>query len=125
MKALVWGIVALVAVLWSAGIAVLASASGWLARSADQAAGSVKGLGELTLPAWVDTWLDPAWREVLVAFTVGSQEALAWVTPWVGPVLEWVAPLLWVVWGFGMVGLLLLAVGGQFLIGKMQPARVA
>jgi hypothetical protein len=34
-----------------------------------------------------------------------------------------VAPLLWVVWGIGMVGLVLLAVGGQFLIGRMRPAR--
>jgi hypothetical protein len=123
MKALVWGIVALLAVLWSAGIAVLASVSGWLARSADQAAGSVKDLAGLTLPPWVEVWLDPAWREAMVAFATWSQEALAWVTPWIGPVLEWVAPLLWVVWGIGMVGLVLLAVGGHFLIGRMRPAR--
>jgi len=123
MKALVWGIVALLAVLWSAGMAVLASVSGWLARSADQAAGSVKDLAGLTLPPWMEVWLDPAWHEALAAFAVASQEALAWVTPWIGPVLEWVAPLLWVVWGFGMLGLVLLAVGGQFVIGRMRPAR--
>ncbi len=125
MKPLVWGIVALLAVLWSAGIAVLASASGWLARSADQAAGSVKDLSGLTLPPWVEAWLDPTWREALVALATWSQEVLAWVTPWIGPVLEWVAPLLWVFWGIGMVLLLLLAVGGQFLIGRMRPARAA
>ena len=125
MKPLVWGIVALLAVLWSAGIAVLASASGWLARSADQAAGSVKDLSGLTLPPWVEVWLDPTWRESLVALATWSQEVLAWVTPWIGPVLEWVAPLLWVFWGIGMVLLLLLAVGGQFLIGRMRPARAA
>ena len=124
MKALVWGIVALLAVVWSVGVAVLASISGWLARSADQAAGSAKDLASLTFPPWVEVWLDPAWREALVAVAIGSQEALGWVTPWIGPVLEWVAPLLWVVWGIGMVGLVLLAVGGQFLIGRMQPARV-
>lgn len=125
MKPLVWGIVALLAVLWSAGIAVLASASGWLARSADQAAGSVKDLSGLTLPPWVEAWLDPTWREALVALATWLQEVLAWVTPWIGPVLEWVAPLLWVFWGIGMVLLLLLAVGGQFLIGRMRPARAA
>ena len=124
MKALVWGIVALLAVVWSAGMAVLAAVSGWLARSAGQAAGSVKDLAGLTLPPWMEVWLDPAWREALVGFAGASQEVLAWVTPWIGPVLEWAAPLLWVVWGFGIVGLLLLAAGGQFLVGRMQPARV-
>ena len=123
MKALVWGIVALLAALWSVGIAMLASVSGWLARSADQAAGSVKDLAQLTLPPWLDVWLDPAWREALVAFASWSQEALAWVTPWIGPVLEWVTPLLWVLWAVGMAGLLLLAVGGQFLVGQLRPAQ--
>ncbi|MBP6851288.1 MAG: hypothetical protein KA164_06780 [Rhodoferax sp.] len=124
MKALVWGIVALLAVLWSVGIAVLASVSGWLARSADQVAGSVKDLAGLTLPPWVEVWLNPTWREALVAFAIWSQEALAWVAPWIGPLLEWVAPLLWVFWAIGMVVLVLLAAGSQFLIGRMRPARV-
>ena len=123
MKVLVWGIVALLAALWSAGIAVLASVSGWLARSADQAAGSVRELAQLTLPPWLEVWLDPAWREALVAFANWSQDALAWVTPWIGPVLEWVTPLLWVLWAIGMAGLLLLAVGGQFLVGRLRPAQ--
>lgn len=123
MKLLVWGVTVVVALVWSAVMALLATVSNWVAQSADQVAGNVKDLSALTLPPWVDVWLDPSWREALVAFATWSQEALAWVTPWIGPVLEWVAPLLWVVWGFGMLGLVLLAVGGHFLIGRMRPAR--
>jgi hypothetical protein len=66
--------------------------SGWLARSADQAAGGVKEMAGMTLP------------------------------PWMGPALEWVAPLLWVFWGVGMVALLVVAAGSQFVIGRMQSA---
>ena len=42
--------------------------------------------------------------------------------PWMGPALEWVAPLLWVFWGVGMVALLVVAAGSQFVIGRMQSA---
>lgn len=123
MKVLVWSVAAVLALVWSSAMALLAAVSNWLAQSADQVAGSVQGMAGLTLPPWVEVWLDPGWREALVGFATWFQQALAWVTPWVGPVLEWVAPLVWVLWGFGMLGLLLLAVGGQFLVGRLRPAR--
>lgn len=123
MKLLVWGIAILLALFWSAGIAVLAAVSDWLAQSAGSALGGVKDLATLTLPPWLEVWLDPAWREGVVAFAVWAQGALAWITPWVGPVLEWIAPLLWVLWAIGMVTLLLLAAGGQFLVGRLRPAQ--
>jgi len=125
MKVLVWGVAVLLALLWSAGVALLASVSGWVARSADQALGGVKDVAGLSLPPWLDAWLDPAWREGLFAFITASQDVLAWVTPWVGPLLEWVAPLLWVFWGIGILMLLVAAAGSQFLIGKLRPARAA
>jgi hypothetical protein len=96
--------------------------SGWLARSADQAAGGVKEMAGMTLPPWLEVWRDPAWRDALAAFAGTAQEALAWITPWMGPALEWVAPLLWVFWGVGMVALLVVAAGSQFVIGRMQSA---
>jgi hypothetical protein len=51
---------------------------------------------------------------------------LAAVMPWITPLLDWVAPLLWVIWAFGMVGLVVLAAVGLLLIGRMRKrARVA
>ena len=125
MKALIWAIAALLALVWSVGIAMLSTVSGWLAGSADKALGGVREVGNLTLPPWLDVWLDPAWRDGLQAFVAWGAGALAWITPWIGPVLEWVAPLLWVFWGIGIVILLLAAAGTQFVIGKIRPARAA
>ena len=125
MKLLVWGIAMILALLWSAGIAVLASMSGWLAQTAGSALGGVSDLGTLKLPPWLEVWLDPVWRESVMAFVAWAQGAMAWITPWIGPALEWIAPLLWVLWAIGMVTLLVLAVGSQFLIGKLRPARAA
>lgn len=122
MKGLVWGVAALCALLWSAGIAVLASVSDWLAGSAGPALGGLQGIAGLALPPWLDVWLDPSWREGLFALIAATQDALAWVTPWVGPLLEWLAPLLWVLWAIGMLTLLALAAGSQFLIGRLRPA---
>jgi hypothetical protein len=34
--------------------------------------------------------------------------------------LDWVAPILWVIWAFGMVGLVVLAAVGLLLISRMR-----
>ena len=48
---------------------------------------------------------------------------LATATPWLPPLLAWLAPLLWVVWALVMVLLLAIAVAGHLLVGKLRPAN--
>ena len=63
------------------------------------------------------------------ASVVWTVEALTAFMPWIVPLLEWVAPLWWVIWAIGMVILVVLAGLGLLLIsrlrGRTPPARFA
>jgi hypothetical protein len=124
MKILMWAGTGLVAVLWTLMIAVMASLANWLAGSADQAAGGLQAISQWPVPAWAALWIDPALLEPVKAIMVWGMDLLVTATPWLTPLLAWVAPLLWVVWAVVMLSLLAIAIGGHFLIGKLRPAVI-
>jgi len=120
---------ALIALLWTVFIAVSAALADWLAGQGGQLQGGMQALTQWPMPAWIGLWLDPALAETLRASVVWAAEALTAFMPWVVPLLEWVAPLLWVIWAIGVALLMALAGVGLFLIGRLQrrapPARYA
>jgi hypothetical protein len=122
MKLLMWASTALVALLWTLMVAVTASLANWLAGSADQAVGGLQAISQGPTPAWLALWLDPALLEPLKAMVVWGMDLLVTATPWLTPLLAWVAPLLWVVWAVVMLLLLAMAVGGHLLVGRLRPA---
>lgn len=122
MKLLIWAGATLVALLWTLTIAVMASLAQWLTGSADQAVGGLQTLSQWPMPAWVALWVDPALLEPIKAMMVWGLDLLVTATPWLTPLLAWVAPLLWIVWAVVMLLLLVAAVGGHWLLGKLSPA---
>ena len=122
MKSLLWIGIGLVAVFWTVLIAVSASLANWLAGSADKAAGKLEAIAQWPAPAWLSLWLDPALLQPIKDMTVWGMNLLITATPWLTPLLGWVAPLLWVVWAVVMLILVALAVGGHLLVGKLRPA---
>jgi hypothetical protein len=120
---------ALIALLWTAFIAVSAALADWLAGQGGQLQGGMQALAQWPMPAWIGLWLDPALAEALRASVVWTVEALTAFMPWIVPLLDWVAPLLWVIWAIGMVILVVLAGLGLLLIsrlrGRAPPARFA
>ena len=120
---------ALIALLWTAFIAVWAALADWLASQGGQLQGGVQALAQWTLPAWIGRWVDPALADTLRTAVVWSVEALIAFMPWIVPLLAWVAPLLWVIWAIGMAMLVALAAAGCVLIGRLRrrsrPVRYA
>ena len=111
---------ATLAVLWTGFIALSAALADWLAGQGGQLQGSLQALAQWPLPPWIALWTDPAAAEAIRATLVWSVELFAAAMPWITPLLDWVAPLLWVIWAFGMVGLVALAAVGLLLIGRMR-----
>ena len=129
MKILFASGTALLALLWTLFIAVSAALADWLAGQGGQLQGGMQALGQWPMPPWIGLWLDPALAEALRASVVWTVEALTAFMPWIMPLLEWVAPLLWVIWALGMAMLVALASVGLFLISRLRrrapPARYA
>ena len=122
MKLLLWAGIGLVAVFWTLMIAVSASLANWLAGSSDIAATKLEAIAQWPAPAWLALWLDPALLQPIKDMTAWGMNLLATATPWLTPLLDWVAPLLWVVWAVVMLMLVALAVGGHVLVGKLRAA---
>lgn len=122
--ALVWGGVLLLALLWSlfswAAHAVLGW-DGW-ARGADW----MKEMPPLPLPEWLQQLLGIAWLENLREWLgEWGPEIHAWLVGLMGSLPElggWLQGVVWLVWGFGMAGLLLV---GALLSGFIALARRA
>ncbi|OYU46706.1 MAG: hypothetical protein CFE44_00680 [Burkholderiales bacterium PBB4] len=121
MKIMLWGVTLLLAMVWTVGVALLASVANWLAGAGDQVVGAVQMVAEWPVPAWANVWMDPAWLDAVRAMLTVSIDAVATYAPWLFSALGWVAPLLWVLWGLGMFLLLVVAAVGQVLLGRVRP----
>lgn len=122
MKLLMWAGTGVVALLWTLMIAVMASLAAWLVGSADQAVGGLQAISQWPVPTWLALWLDPALLEPIKDMVASGMGLLVTATPWLTPMLAWIAPLLWVIWALVMVLLLAIAAGGHLLMGKLRPA---
>ena len=121
MKILLWAVTLLLAAVWTASFALLASAANWLAGAGDQMVGAVQMVAEWPAPAWAEVWVAPAWLDAVRAALTWAIDATATYAPWLFSVLGWVAPVLWAVCGLGLLLLLTIAVVGHVLIGRAPP----
>ncbi len=130
MKTLVWGLTALLAAGWTGLVWLTHQITGWLLGSLDSGAlqsagGAVANLPLPPLPEWLAPWIDNAW---LGAFQAWSATLLGWlgaVLPAGDTLMAWIGPLLWIGWGFGLLGLLALAVLLHVLVGRGPALRQA
>lgn len=123
MKILLWISALTLAVLWTGGIALFASAAHWLAGAGDQWVGAVPRVAEWPVPTWAAYWVDTAWLDALRAALTGSIDLLLSTAPWLFSILSWIAPLLWTLWTLGMLALVLIVVVAMALLNRVpKPA---
>jgi uncharacterized membrane protein len=120
MKILIWAITAVVALLGTVLVAVMASAVGWLGDNMAGGADWVKQLAQVPVPVWLSSFLDPAMVEWVRTASVGVISAVAAGLPWLAPLLAWVAPVLWVIWLILLICLMGLAGGLHYAVGRRR-----
>jgi hypothetical protein len=123
LKTLLWILTALAAIFWTVPIALLASLTRWLAGSTTTLNDGVQAVSQWPLPEWIVQWLGPQWIEPTKALIAQGVDMLIALGPWMGSVLSWAAPLLWIVWALGMLLLLVLAGLGGMLLGSKPDAN--
>jgi hypothetical protein len=126
MKILVWSVLGLLAALWTAAAWVAAELVGWAA--AYVASGAAVELGrsvaQLPVPSWIAPWVDPQWIKAAQDAVLESLEALRAAGDWAGAGLGWLVPGVWVLWGFGVLLMLVLA-GAVLVVGRWASGRRA
>ena len=125
MIAALWVVVAVLAAFWTGLAALLAQLTDWLsAAMASGAAGSaLDQIGQWPVPAWLAPWVDPAWVETMQASVLEWLQWLSAAMPAIGGLMGWISPLVWLLWGLGLVVLLCVGGGLHFLASRVAPAR--
>ena len=116
MKTLIWSLTALLAALWTGTAALAHQVLGWLLGAIDTGTAAVS---LPPLPDWLALWVD---AQMLAAWQVWGVDLLQWlgaVLPSSEALMGWIGPLLWLVWGFGVLALLALAGLLHWLVGRV------
>ena len=128
LKVGLWLITAWLLFIWTAGMALMAQLLPWLAVQLPQWAGALPPLDSLPWPTWLGPWVDAAWLQAMQSLL---SSGLQWLAPMASilPSMDGVAALLnvalWLLWGFGLVLLLGLAVTAHVLFGRRQRRAAA
>lgn len=122
MKIALWSVVGLLGAIWTGGALVAAALTRWGADLI--ASGGVTELGrsaaQWPAPPWLAPWVDTASIQAVQQAFLGSIDALGHVLPWMGSALGWLLPFVWVLWGLGVVALLVLAGFTHLLLGRVR-----
>lgn len=121
--ALVWALIALLALPWTGA----SLAAHWLLTGPDWSVGGMQGwmawLEQWRIPVWLAAWLPMEAVTTLKAMltTLGPwlEDALAMAPALAG----WLVPLLWLGWGLGLLVLVLLGVAGSVLVAAVRRER--
>lgn len=112
MKGFIWGTAVLLAILWTVGIAIAVEVVQWSvgALASGGVAGITEAVARIPLPEWVVPFVDLFGGREILATVSSWLQSLSTVFPSASQSLGWFAPALWVVWGLGLVALLIVTV---------------
>ncbi|MEN9783440.1 MAG: hypothetical protein RJA24_783, partial [Pseudomonadota bacterium] len=126
MKIAVWVVFGIVTLVWTAGTFIAVKLTQW--GTTLLASGNIeplsRGVTEWPLPQGLPLWLDPVMIQMLQQYVMLSLEALRDAMPYMSMLMGWLVPLIWGVWGFGVICLLALAVVAHWLTARHTPSAV-
>ncbi len=126
MKIAVWVIFSIVTLLWTAGTFITVKLTQW--GTTLLANGSIdplsRGVAEWPLPQGLPLWLDPMVIQTLQQYALLSLEALRDAMPYMSMLMGWLVPMIWGVWGFGLICLVALACAAHWLTSRHAPVSV-
>lgn len=124
-RLLTWGLAVLLGLLWTLGAWMGAAVTGWASevlQAGEFAVDESRRVAWSELPAWLQRWADllglTAWREASLEWLTVAQRHL----PMLGALLAWLVPVIWIVWGAGIVLLLVGTAGLLRLLARHRPA---
>lgn len=122
MKTLVWSLFVVFTLLWTGVALVSVGVSEWLLSLLASGASLTGQMTTVGIPAWLQIWVDPQWIEAFGAMLTPMIETLSHIIPSTATLNTLVSIVVWLVWGVGMVCLLVGAVAVNWLLGRKRAA---
>lgn len=125
MRLAIWMVFGLITLVWTGGAFLASELAQWAGQAiaSGEAAGLGKELAQWPVPQYVSLWVDPALVRAMQATVLWAVEVLRDALPLLGSAMGWLAPLVWVLWGVGLVAMFVLACGAHALLARLRPAR--
>jgi len=127
MKKIVWITFAALAAIWTGMVAVAWQLMDWMLAmtgSAQLPAGA-EGVAASPELAWLAPWLGPQAMQSLQDGILATVHGFNAIIPAASGLGSWIAVLVWIVWGLGIAGLLIVAFLLHKLAARRQPAQPA
>ena len=124
LHAISWFLALALLLIWTACVWVLHSLAAWSLTGVGAMVGQSQQIDRLTVPGWIDVWIP---SDLILTFKTTAANVLPWiesalsVLPSVG---VWLTPLAWIVWGVGLVILMIGAAALHALISVTRRAAV-
>jgi hypothetical protein len=122
MKTIIWSLFILTLAIWTGMTMLTVHLVDWIVQSFGNTLPTDLGtvLNTVPVPPWLAVWIDPAWIQTIQSGLGGLIEGITQSVPYFASAISWLSPLIWVIWGFGALALLIVAVGGHWLIGSFS-----
>jgi hypothetical protein len=125
MKAIIWCIFILAVLLWTGASVLVVNVIEWSAKQLSTGSPALleTAASNIAIPIWMSPWLDPSTWAMIFMSIQGFLSSAASAVPFLGSMLGWLAPLVWVLWGLGVLALLALAIVGTLLLKRYRTRR--
>ena len=122
MKIIIWSFFILTLALWTGMTLLTVQLVDWIAQSFGSTLPTDLGavLSTIPVPPWLAIWIDTTWIQAIQSSLVGLIEGITQTVPYLASAIGWLSPLIWAIWGLGVLVLLILAVAGHWLIGSFR-----
>ena len=126
MKIAVWVIFSIVTLLWTAGTFIAAALARWGTNvlNTGNTDSLSRSVAEWPLPEGLPLWMDPAMIQLLQQYALLTLDALRDAMPYMSMLMGWLVPMIWGVWGFGLLCFAALAIGAHWLTARHAQVRV-
>ena len=120
MKILVWSLFVFAVLLWTSVAVISAEAIQWAMQGLSGSAPALldSANSNIVIPPMLSPLLEPAAWATLFQSMQSVLASAAAAIPFVQSMFDWLVPLVWVVWGLGLLALLALAIGVTYLINR-------
>lgn len=124
MKWIIWTVGGVLATFWTGALALTAAVVDWTAQALQQAGPVANPVASLPpeLPTWASAWIEPGTWATAVQAIQHTLQALQSMLPAAGTVTGWLEPLVWALWGLGMLALLAVSAGSHWWVARRGAA---
>lgn len=122
LMALIWVLASLLLAMWTAASWALGAILGWALQHAGKLGELSVPHAALPMPEWLVPWLPAGTIEWVGPLLTQAAGGAVWLAGQAPALANWLTPAIWVLWGLGVLVLLLVTIAASWCISRFGPS---